>query len=205
MAERPLLPQGAHEDKGTYEKRRPKGVPPTFLKTVVVPITASMDFRGSGDKKKQPSHSGPPPLPNTPRPRVETPPGRRSEDDRRRPQSPPASPRNEGFRYPGSELPGRRPSLRATMGAGAGGRRYGDDLPVFNNGIGGGPIQRYPIMEDGYNPPSFPGQPFPPGQQPTTSSSSSPNSSRALYSADAQPPPRRPGRPEQYSYTKRNL
>lgn len=165
-------------DEKRNSSERPRGLSPPLMKTVVVPITASMEFR---DKRKQPQQPGPPPLPTSPRPPLTTnPTGLQGDDERRRPRSPPVSPRNEGFRYPGSELPGRKPSLRGQP------RRYGDDLPVFNNGIGGGPLQRYPIMEDSY----FPGQ------------SAAPSSSR--YSADAQPPPKRPGRPDQYLYS-RNL
>ena len=175
----PLLPPSAQQDDGGPEPRnsseRPRGVSPPVLKKVVVPITASMEFRGGPDKRKQPQQPGPPPLPRSPRPPLATNAGAstsvQGEDERKRPRSPPASPRNEGFRYPGSDLAGRKPSLRGQP------RRYGDDLPVFNNGIGGGPLQRYPIMEDGY----FSGQP------------------RSRFSADAPPPPKRPGRPEQYS------
>ena len=180
----PKLSPSAHQDRSARNSsERARGLsPPLVSKTVVVPITASMEFRGGADKRKQPQQPqqpGPPPLPTSPRPYLTTNPAIGSlqgGDDRRRPQSPPASPRNEGFRYPGSDLPRRTPSLRGQPP-----RRYGDDLPVFNNGIGGGPIQRYPIVEDDYF-------------QPTSSSSSS------RYSADAQPPPpKRPGRPERYS------
>jgi len=185
---RALLGQGAQRDKGVHEDNfleRPRGTPTPPLRMVKVPITATVEFFSSGEKKKNPP---PPPLPTSPRPAVATNPAMTSlqnEDDRRRPTSLPVTPRNEGFRYPGSDLAGgHRRSLRTR------GRAYEDDLPVFNNGIGGGPLQRYPIMEDG-RPPLFPGPP------PPTSSLS-----RPYNAADAQQPPRRPGRTEQYSYSR---
>jgi len=152
MAERRPLWQQSAEDWGTQENKnseRPRAVSPPPVKTVKVPLFASLDFRSSsssGEKKKQPQpQPPPPPVPTSTRPHVPTNPtisSLQNEDDGRRPKSLPATPRNEGFRYPGSDLAGRKPSLRAQA------RRYEDDLPVFNNGIGGGPIARYPLMED---------------------------------------------------------
>lgn len=150
-----------------------------------MPITAIMEFRVSGEKKRQ--LPPPPPVSTTgPRPSVATKPavtGLQSEDDKRRPTSLPVSPKNEGFSYPGSDLARRRPSLRTQA------RRYEDDLPVFNNGIGGGPI-----LEDRY-PPLFPRPPTSP-----TSPTSSP--SRSYNTADAQQQPKRTGRQDQYSYSR---
>jgi hypothetical protein len=180
------------QEKGISEKRMHGRVSP-LTRTVKVPISSTMEFRGSGEKKRRPP---PPPLSTTTsaRPSFATNPamtGLQSEDDRRRPTSLPVSPRNEGFRYPGSDLARRRPSLRTPA------RRYEDDLPVFNNGIGGGPIQRYPILEDRY-PPLLPGPPTSPPTSPMSSFS------RPYNAADAQQQPKRTGRPEQYSYS-RNL
>ena len=182
-------PQGAHHDnERKFLERRGGGVSPPLTRTVKVPIKATMELRGSGGEKRRHAHALPPPLPTSPRPPVATNPamtGLQSENDRGRPTSLPATPRNEGFSYPGSDLARRRPSLRTKT------RRYEeDDLPVFNNGIGGGPIQRYPILEDRYQP-LFTGPPSSP-----TSLTSSP--SRPYYAADAQQL-KRSGRPEPYS------
>ncbi len=181
------LSQGAHHDKSINEKKlheRPGGVSPPLKRTVRVPITATMEFRGSGGEKRR--HPPPPPLPTSPRPSVATDSamtGLQKEDDRSRATSSPRPIRNEGFSYPGSDLGRRRSSLRTKT------RRYGDDLPVFNNGIGGGPIQRYPNLEDRYQP-LFPVQP--PSPTPLTSSSSF---SRPYQAAgEQQQQPRRSGR-----------
>ena len=168
------------------EKPRVVSPTPPPKKTVLVPLTTTTEFRSSGEKRKQPQPpaGGPPPLPTSPRPHMPTNPAitsLQSESDRRRPDSLPATARNEGFQYPGSDSARRRPSLRAQP------LRYGDELQVFNNGIGGGPIQRYPLVDDRYRP-LTPGPPA--------------SSSRAYNSAPGtqqQQPPKRPGRPEQYS------
>ena len=186
------LSQGAHHDKGINEKKfleRPGGVSPPLKRTVRVPITATMEFRGSGAEKKR--HPPPPPLPTSPRPSVATESPMtsfQSEVDRSRPTSPPsAAPmfRNEGFTYPGgSDLARRRSSLRTKT------RRYGDDLPVFNNGIGGGPVQRYPNLEDRYQP-LFPVQP----PSPTAASFSHSYHAAGAQQQQQQQQPRRSGRP----------
>ena len=176
------LSQGAHHDKGINNEKkfleRPGGVSPPLKRTVRVPITATMEFRGSGGEKRR--HPPPPPLPTSPRPSVATDAGmtgtgfQKEGDDRTRAASPARPLRNEGFTYPGSDLGRRKSSLRTKT------RRYGDDLPVFNNGIGGGPIQRYPNLEDRYQP-LFPVQP----PSPTAASFS-----RPYHAAGAQQQPR---------------
>ena len=185
-------PQGAHHDnERKFLERRGGAVSPPLTRTVRVPITTTMEFRGGGGEKRR--YPPPPPLPTSPRPPVATNPAmtglQQNENDRGRPMSLPATPRNEGFSYPGSDLARRRPSLRTKT------RRYEEDLPVFNNGIGGGPIQRYPILEDRYQP-LFTGSPSSP-----TSLTSSP--SRPYNGADAQQL-KRSGRPEQFSNSRKS-
>lgn len=183
------LSQGAHHDKGINNEKkfleRSGGISPPLKRTVRVPITATMEFRGSGGEKRR--HPPPPPPPTSLRPSLATESPMTSfqkEGDRTRPTSPPpARPlRNEGFSYPGSDAARRRSSLRTTT------RRYGDDLPVFNDGIGGGPVQRYPNLEDRY-------QPLYPVQPPSPTAASFSHSYHAAGAQQQQQQPRRSGRP----------
>jgi hypothetical protein len=173
-ARRPGWPPSARERSTNHKKNAElrAGSPP-FKKTVKVPIDVSMGLRGGAEKGERKQQPPPPPLPTSPRPHVPSNPAIlniQREDDKRRPISLPATPRNEGFRYPGSDL---LASSRQPPQA----RRYGDeDLPVFNNGIGGGPVQRYAFPTEGgyYYQPMFPG----------------PSSASRPYNADVQPPKR---------------